>query len=309
MSFFSVIIPTYNREKFILPAIESVLNQTFTDFELIIVDDASTDNTEQIVTSIADSRIMYVKNSTNLERCTSRNIGIQKAVGQYICFLDSDDLYMPNHLEVLYNAIQERKSPQALFLVNAFDMIDNVIVERDCPEIAHYNKYHFIVTYTFNPPRMCIHKDILQKHLFDPLINICEDVDISLRIAREFPIIQINERTVVYNLHPGTFTLGDPLKPFKQIDSFTKIFARKELKGLIPRKSKNRLFSMANYHAAIYYEKEQNFCKMYSSILSSFFLHPKGYNGNTNKVLLVMCIYHLPLFGKMIQYFRNRFKI
>jgi glycosyltransferase involved in cell wall biosynthesis len=306
MSFFSVIIPTYNREKFILPAIESVLNQMFTDFELIIIDDASTDNTEQIVTSIADSRIVYVKNSINLERCTSRNIGIQRAVGQYICFLDSDDLYMPNHLEVLHSNIIEQKSPCALFLINAFDMVDNVLYERDCPEIKNYNTYDFIVTYTFNPPRMCIHKDILQKHLFDPLINICEDVDISLRIAREYPIIQINERTVVYNLHPGTFTLGDPLKPFKQIDSFTKIFARKELKGLIPRKSKNRLFSMANYHAAIYYEKEQKYWNMYTSIFRSFFLYPKGYNGNTNKVMLVMFIYHLPIVGKIIQFLKKK---
>lgn len=306
MSFFSVIIPTYNREKFILPAIQSVLDQTFSDFELIIIDDASTDGTETIVMSIQDSRIIYIKNVANLERCTSRNIGIKRAVGQYICFLDSDDLYMPNHLEVLYTNIIEKQRPLALFLVNAYDMIDNVIEERDCPEIAKYNPYHFIVTYTFNPPRMCIHRDILQTHVFDPLINICEDVDISLRIAREYPIIQINERTVVYNLHPGTFTLGDPLKPFKQIESFTRIFARKELKGLIPRKSKTRLFSMAYYHAAIYYEKEKRFCKMYSSILRSFFLHPKGYNGNTNKVMLVMCVYHLPIVGKFIQYLKQR---
>jgi glycosyltransferase involved in cell wall biosynthesis len=305
MPFFSVIIPTYNRAQFIAPAIKSVLAQTFSDFELIIVDDASTDNTEEIISSIIDNRIIYIKNKSNLERCTSRNIGIQKSRGQYICFLDSDDLYLENHLQVLYKNIQERGSPKALFLVNAFDMVDGVITERDCPEISKYNKYHFILTYTFNPPRMCIHKDILETITFDPLINICEDVDISLRIAKKYPIIQINERTVIYNLHPGTFTLGDPLKPFKQLDSYKKIFSKKELKGLLPLKSRNMLLSMTYYHASIYHESKKKYYKMYKDIFRSFFLYPKGYNGKTNKIMLVMSLYHIPILGKLMRSFRK----
>lgn len=301
MPFFSIIIPTFNRASFMAETIQSVLNQTFGDFELIIVDDASKDNTEEIINSFGDPRIIYIKNKTNLERSTSRNIGIQKASGQYICFLDSDDRYLENHLEVLYKNILEKEKPEALFLVNAYDMVDGVVVERDCPEIVKYNKYHFILAYTFNPPRMCIHKNILEMIKFDPLINICEDVDLSLRIAKNYPIYQINERTVIYNLHPGTFTLGDPEKPFKQRNSYEKIFSKKELKGLLPRKTRNMLLSMTYYHSALYFESGKKFCRMYADIVRSFFLYPRGYNNKTNKVMLVMFLYHIPLLGKVIK--------
>lgn len=306
MPFFSVIIPTYNRAQFIREALNSVLIQTFVDFELILVDDASTDNTEEIISSFSDNRIIYTKNDTNLERSTSRNIGIQRATGQYICFLDSDDLYLKNHLQVLYKNIQEKENPKALLLVNAYDMVDGIIAERDCPEIAKYNKYHFILTYTFNPPRMCIHKDILETITFDPFINICEDVDIALRIAKNYPIIQINERTVIYNLHPGTFTLGDPLKPFKQLNSYKRIFSKKELKGLLPLKTRNMLLSMTYYHASIYHESKRIFSKMYTAMFRSFFLYPKGYNGRTNKIMLVMVLYHIPILGRFIQHFKRK---
>lgn len=87
---FSIIVPTYNREKYIAKCIDSVLNQTYNNFELIIVDDGSTDNTAKIVRSYKDPRIMYVKNQ-NHGISYSRNFGIDKASGEYIIFLDSDD--------------------------------------------------------------------------------------------------------------------------------------------------------------------------------------------------------------------------
>src|ERR1051325_3991500 len=84
--FFSVIIPTYNRADFIRKPIDSVLAQKFSSWELIIVDDGSTDNTGQVVKSFTDSRIHYVYQS-NQERSAARNTGIKNSKGQYICFL------------------------------------------------------------------------------------------------------------------------------------------------------------------------------------------------------------------------------
>ena len=86
MPYFSVIIPVYNREKRIAKAVNSVLQQTFCDFEVIIIDDASTDRTRAVVEEYKDPRISYFQNVQNLERCTSRNRGIEKAVGKFICF-------------------------------------------------------------------------------------------------------------------------------------------------------------------------------------------------------------------------------
>tara|TARA_B100001093_G_scaffold468498_2_gene488530 strand:+ start:1558 stop:2448 length:891 start_codon:yes stop_codon:yes gene_type:complete len=95
---FSVIIPTYNRDCFITKTIESVLNQTCSSFELIIVDDGSTDSTEKVVREIEDPRIKYFKKE-NAERGAARNFGVNKAKGDYITFLDSDDLLYSKYLK------------------------------------------------------------------------------------------------------------------------------------------------------------------------------------------------------------------
>ncbi len=97
--FFSVVIPTYNRAGFIRKTIESVLAQTFQDFEIIVVDDGSTDNTEGIVKSIASDKIHYHKRG-NAERAAARNFGAKMSNGQYVNFLDSDDVVYSNHLQV-----------------------------------------------------------------------------------------------------------------------------------------------------------------------------------------------------------------
>ena len=106
---FSVIVPTYNRESFIVKTIQSVLNQTYSNFELIIVDDGSTDNTEKVVRRIKDERIKYYKKE-NAERGAARNYGTNKAEGDYITFLDSDDLLYSKYLKEASLFIKKNKS-------------------------------------------------------------------------------------------------------------------------------------------------------------------------------------------------------
>ena len=94
----SVIMPAYNSSAYIEDSIDSVLAQTYPDWELIIVDDASTDNTQQLVTAYQDERIRYYRNDTNRGVAISRNRGIELARGRYLAFLDSDDLWLPEKL-------------------------------------------------------------------------------------------------------------------------------------------------------------------------------------------------------------------
>src|SRR5690606_5394026 len=108
--FFSVIIPTYNRAAFLRKAIMTVLEQTFDNFELIVVDDGSSDNTMDVVTGIQDKRIQYVRTS-NSERGAARNTGFLRSRGEYINFLDSDDSFYPHHLMNAFRLIQARNSP------------------------------------------------------------------------------------------------------------------------------------------------------------------------------------------------------
>ena len=103
--FFSIIIPTYNRANFIKKTMQSILNQSYTNFEIIVIDDGSTDNTKEIIDSIDDIRIQYYFQE-NKERGAARNFGTKKAKGKYITFLDSDDLFMPTHLEQAFKFIK-----------------------------------------------------------------------------------------------------------------------------------------------------------------------------------------------------------
>src|SRR5688500_16809721 len=95
----SVVIAVYNRESFIAEAVYSILNQTHQNLELLIVNDCSTDNTEQIIKSIEDSRIKYFKNTQQLGPGKSRNAGLQHAKGDFITIMDSDDISVPQRLE------------------------------------------------------------------------------------------------------------------------------------------------------------------------------------------------------------------
>lgn len=107
---FSIILPTYNRSICITKTIDSVLNQTYTDFELIIVDDGSIDNTEKLIKDtysceISHNKIIYYKNSTNHGVSNARNIGLKLAKYSWITYIDSDDIYDTKFLEIVKNNI------------------------------------------------------------------------------------------------------------------------------------------------------------------------------------------------------------
>ena len=105
----SIITPTYNCSKFIGATIESVLSQTYKNFEMIIVDDASTDDTESVVKSYKDKRIKYIKLKTNSGPAVARNTAMEEAKGKYMAFLDSDDLWLPTKLEKQIKFIKKNK--------------------------------------------------------------------------------------------------------------------------------------------------------------------------------------------------------
>ena len=107
----SVIMPSYNTERFIKSTIESVLCQSYGNLELIIVDDCSTDKTDEVVASFTDPRIKYIKNEKNSGAAVSRNRALREAKGKYVAFLDSDDLWTPDKLE---KQIEFMKGPSVI---------------------------------------------------------------------------------------------------------------------------------------------------------------------------------------------------
>lgn len=117
----SVIMPSWNTGKFIAESIESVIKQTYTNWELLIVDDCSTDNTDEVVASFDDERIRYFKNEKNCGAAITRNRAISEARGEWIAFLDSDDLWKPTKLEEQLLFMQEKN---AVFSYHDFEKID-----------------------------------------------------------------------------------------------------------------------------------------------------------------------------------------
>ncbi|PJX25512.1 hypothetical protein CAP48_05560 [Advenella sp. S44] len=120
----SIILPTYNSERFISTAIESVLGQTYPDWELVVVDDGSTDQTRFIIESYArrDARIVFIRNSRNSGVAYSRNIGLQYAKGEYIAFIDSDDAWKSQKLAIQYEFMQ---SSSVQFSYTAYERLKN----------------------------------------------------------------------------------------------------------------------------------------------------------------------------------------
>lgn len=193
--FFSIIIPSFNRADYIRVAIDTVLAQTFNDFEIILVDDGSTDNTEEVVSNIKDHRIKYFK-KYNEERSIARNYGVQKSVGQYVNFLDSDDRFYPNHLKTAYELILSKEYPEVchlgfekisldgkiLFQRNHFDpdLAANMIIEN----VMHCNAI-FIKRLIATQIQFINSKDAI----------ISEDWYVWLRLTSRYKIHTINTIT------------------------------------------------------------------------------------------------------------------
>ena len=196
----SIIIPTYNRAKFLPRAIESVINQTFKDWELIIVDDGSTDKTSNVVKQYQDNRIRYIYQE-NSERSAARNNGIKHAKGKYICFLDSDDYYLSSHLEKLNNFIAETSEPKVMIITNSYIESNNVRKKQ----LLNYpgQPLPFLFKNFVTPNMVCIHRDIVQEFKFIEKYKFAywEDTHFWVRIAIYYPVLYNNNFTCVQVEH------------------------------------------------------------------------------------------------------------
>lgn len=219
----SVIIPTYNRGRLILDSINSVLNQTYKNIELIVVDDCSTDNTEEILKSINDSRIKYVKLEKNSGACIARNKGIELSTGKFIAFNDSDDLWITTKLEKQlcflknYNADivickMECRTPENNFIHN----FPNIEFDR---KISYKDllKYNSASTQTIFGKTDCF-KEII----FDATMPRLQDWDEVLRLSQKYRIFYQNEILV------NTFFQKDSISthPEKAVLAMQKIFEK-----------------------------------------------------------------------------------
>jgi glycosyltransferase involved in cell wall biosynthesis len=225
MSFFSIVLPTYNRSTRVIATIKSVQDQSFQDWECIVVDDGSTDDTSNVVKKLAkeDPRIKYIYQD-NAERSVARNNGIDHASGEYICLLDSDDFYKVQHLQMLYERIVKDVKPIAMYFTNQVELKDDVLTEVTFASLAG-NQVEYLLLNSIIPARTCIHRDILSKEKFDEDIVIVEDAILWTRISINYPVYHIEEPSVIYAVHDDNSINGknhSGIKRLKGLKTFAK---------------------------------------------------------------------------------------
>ncbi len=195
MLVFSVVIPSFNRASTLSRAIESVLGQSFGDFELIVVDDGSTDNTEAVVASfLEDSRVRYFRTS-NQGVSAARNFGVSKASGQYLAFLDSDDEWLPEKLQLQHRYLESHPDCQLLHG-------EEIWIRRGVrvnPMKKHSKSGGDIFKKAtrfccMSPSTIVIdRKFFLERGGFDETFPVCEDYDLWLRLCFDQDVGFISE--------------------------------------------------------------------------------------------------------------------
>lgn len=205
MSQVSIIIPTYNRVKLLHSAITSVLNQTFQDFEILVIDDASTDNTREVISRYRDTRIKYIHHEVNKGEAGSRNTGILHSHAEYIAFLDDDDEWLPEKLQLqidLFNSCQQEIGVIYTGYLRV-DWTKKKILKQTVPiKRGYIYNDMFIQNYVGIPSTIILRRKCFDLvGLFDGSLPYGTDYDMWIRLAKEFHFDYIREPLVKYCVH------------------------------------------------------------------------------------------------------------
>lgn len=202
----SVVIPAYNREETIINCLDSIVNQTYKPYEIIVVDDGSTDRTVDLVEEYAKFPVKLIKSGKNAGAQAARNIGIKTAQGDWIAFNDSDDIWLPEKLSIQKEALEqtgylvcagggireEQDGQRSEISLNGKD--GNIY--KDILGLSIYLMY----------PTILVHKSVLEKiEYLDEKVVAYQELDTAIRIAQNNDIAYINQPLFIYNIHDTIF--------------------------------------------------------------------------------------------------------
>lgn len=204
--FFSIIIPTYNRSKIVGRAIRSVINQEFSNWELIVIDDGGSDDTEFIVMGFKDPRIRYHRQE-NKGPSSARNEGIRLAKGLFIGFLDDDDEFLPKHLSTHSAKIYDSDLPLAIFKSGLIVNFEN---GKSKKERLFNSENETSIQYLFKVQQgihsFFFHRKVFDTILFDEGFKLFEDEHFLIRTYLKYPLIQVSTHSVIYQKHQTNST-------------------------------------------------------------------------------------------------------
>ena len=253
----SVIIATYNRVNLLAETIDSVLNQRFKDFELIVVDDGSTDETDKLLAAYGTKIRAYHQNNSGPS--AARNLGVRQARGPWIAIQDSDDLSAPNHLEVLYRYAQEHPDCGMVFANGnylggpAHDRASIIPLNKSRRLAARGVRLEDL----FDKSIVRLQASLISKSAYDAVgghdesLRICMDLDLSLRLVMNWPVGYIDETVFFYRRHAGNIGRNEELRLSENIRVIEKLLADYPLardilgKGRVARRLAYRYYRLA----------------------------------------------------------------
>src|SRR3989339_353521 len=236
----SVIVPTCNRPHLIKRTIDSILKQTFQDFEIIVVVDGVKERAEEAVKSFGDSRIKYIQHETNKGGGAARNTGIKASQGEYIAFLDDDDEWLPNKLEKQVKVLDESGGDVGFCFTAVLNILDDRTEKSKVPD--GLNDYHGLALASFKrflTVTLIIKREVFDLvGLFDESLPSHQEAELMIRVTKKFKGIGINEPLVKVNMRSGHDHVGGNLakrisggellikKHIKEFELIPKILAR-----------------------------------------------------------------------------------
>ncbi len=290
----SVIIPTYNRAFIIDKAIDSVLQQTYTDYEVIVVDDGSTDATYENLKPYRD-KIHYVYKE-NGGIASARNCGLEAAQGTYIAFLDSDDLWKPDKLQRQMEHFERYPEYGMVATRCVTNKVDSDFNTIDINKIRRSGKSGWVYKDLFFRNFIRTSSTVIKSECFrkvgrfDESLPRCEEIDMWLRISKEYPVGFINDTLTIYTRRPKEIRV-DNIEGRK---NWLRVLKTNYEPSLIPRRLYKKRIAKIHTHLAESFIKKGNQAEGKKQLKQALSLYPLNAKAWKNYLLSFFCLKKQP---------------
>lgn len=263
----SIIIPNYNHARYLPDAINSVLSQTYTNYEIIVVDDGSTDDSREVASKFGD-KIQYI-HQDNAGLSAARNTGIRASNGGFIGVLDADDMYEPDFIGTLVGMLESQPDADGIYCGYRFvDHLNHPLPQVEARDVPPEKLFwaladgNFLVPESMFVRRYCYDK----AGLFDTSLRALEDLDMWLRITRQFRIIHTTRVLTRHRILPGSMST-DPTRQFKnRLNLVKKHFGDEPAPGGAWSGDQRRAYGRAYLTSAVEYLQAHNESRAYECV-------------------------------------------
>jgi glycosyltransferase involved in cell wall biosynthesis len=270
----SICIPTYNRRDYLKETLQSVFAQTYDDYEIVIVDDGSTDGTGEMIKQLSRS-VRYYRQE-NAGDAAARNKLIELAAGKYLSFLDSDDLLMPDAIERMTTVMQQEAEPVIVYgPYLRIDQYGNVVGKSKRKLYSGFvTKYLFQDILIHSCGSMFPRSALEEAGGFDTSLPVCSDYDLWLRLSLKYRFIALSGPTFKRRRHPGNLSAGSAQNRIAELEVLQHFYYEKGGSAVIPRRIAMKKLSREEYKVGKYALLEKKPAVAIHHFRNSLHLHP-----------------------------------